>query len=393
MAKVFNCASDFLHYPRDRTIQETFDTTSANQFSSSQYGHGVAFNKMHKIYDFPDHTSSYETYPPPASAISSTSATYVPRDGTHHPSHKDFVEPIMRHDTPSGSPSPGTSQTFEYPPSTLSSASGASANSTASSTDGSPFANATHILPYQEGWHESLQGLGIAPEIVNGENYCNDQLPPASFHDLMLENNKFANCVGEYGKIVSSFPLVSSVVSSVPPSSSRKFLPTFSSPLALDTVVSKRDTTIDSILEEANNRMQDPIHLMSPNSAGPTAQSPMILSRGNSQISQDKQSSSFQSPNTPASTVTRLSSPTSSPRRSGDQEKDLNSTEKLTWNAGPQSPCKVTFYDCRTNPSSPSSHAQDSCEKISNSFFSQSSGRFVAPLESSCWFPCYFLVF
>ncbi len=71
-------------------------------------------------------------------------------------------------------PSPSVCQSFDHPPSTLSSASGASARSTTSSAVGSPYSHAASNIPGQEHWVNSPQGLGIVADIVHSDGYGHD---------------------------------------------------------------------------------------------------------------------------------------------------------------------------------------------------------------------------
>lgn len=108
--------------------------------------------------------------------------------------------------TPSGSASPSISQSLDHPPSTLSSASGASCQSAASSTVGSPYSLATHSLPSQDTWSEANQGLGIASDIVHNDGFPQDPFTNNSLeNDLCFQDGKFPNnFVGECISLLSS---------------------------------------------------------------------------------------------------------------------------------------------------------------------------------------------
>ncbi|KAI4093921.1 MAG: hypothetical protein LQ344_002519 [Seirophora lacunosa] len=94
----------------------------------------------------------------------------------------------------SGSASPSIPQSLDNPPSTLSSTSGASGRSTASSTVGSPYSLATHSLPGQDTWSESNQGLGIAPDIVRNDGFTHDAFPGSSIEsELCYQDAKFSD--------------------------------------------------------------------------------------------------------------------------------------------------------------------------------------------------------
>lgn len=298
----------------------------------------------------------------------------------------------MRGQTPSGSPSPSISQAFDHPPSTLSSASGASAQSNDSSTDGSPYASATHVLPYDDKWSGPLHGLGIAPGIVSSESFCQDSFPPANFeNDLILEDSKFPSYVGKCDNTFSpsishSQPCASSVFSGLV---SQEFVPAFCSrPLALETVVvSTKEVTVDSILQEANSRIQTPVQLISPISATSAAASPTFIS--SQQASSPTQTkSSFRTPLTPSSGASRFPSRPTLPHSSGFRAVLGHPT--IFWNdvrapRSPQQPIE-RCHPCNLSTPSPISQYQALYAQSQDPFFGQSSGRFVTPLESSCRF-------
>ena len=321
-----------------------------------QYNSSGAGN-MQQDREFSGHAgTSYESYPQFAAYSSAPPGCFVARNAPFEaPKSGQFLQ---RHNR-SGPPSPSTSQTFENPSSNMSSASGVSAQSTASSADGSPYANPTHSLPYQEKW-EPL-GLGLGPEIVNTEASGYNCFQSTSFdNEFMLEDSKFAHCVGEYEKTFPpSFPTSHSVTSSMSSgSASQSHLPALcSSPLALDTKPKQRDVTIDSILEEANNRIQNPKHLISPVSFASPTTSPTIVPSKHRNASPVGRRQSFTSPVIPAFA-----------------------------NSPQQSPNRLHLYGRPAPAPTPTSPSQVQFHNTQNSFFCQSSGRFVAPLESSCWF-------
>lgn len=330
-------------------------------------------------------SAPYESYPP----VSAYSSAYFAAPNALFDAHNQTVAQSMRRHPSSGSPSPSISQTFDHPPSTTSSASGASAHSTASSADGSPYANAIHSLPYQEKWPEPLRGLGIAPDIVTGTNFNNDPFPPSSFdHEVMPGVDKFVNYVGEYEKnFPQSFPTscpMASLFSSASPS--QDFVPAFTLPtLALDIKTGPRDVTIDSILDEANSKIENATHLVSPLSAASTAASPTSCTDKFQNTSPIESRPSFRPPRTPASATFRFPSRAASPHHSDDPNFQKLPSDRAKGRGGPQ------LFSGRCNPHSrpttlPSSHGHSIYEKNQNQFFDQSSGRFVAPLESSCWF-------
>ncbi|KAL8842435.1 MAG: hypothetical protein Q9170_000563 [Blastenia crenularia] len=94
--------------------------------------------------------------------------------------------------TPSGSASPSISHSLDHPPLTLSSVSGASGQSTTSSTVGSPYSLPTHSLPSQDTWNEPNQGLAIASDIVHHDGFAQDTFSNGNLkHDLCFPDGKF----------------------------------------------------------------------------------------------------------------------------------------------------------------------------------------------------------
>lgn len=391
MAKVYSSVNDFVLFPRDQPYMATLDPRLDN-FNNMHYQPNSVSN-MHRHGDFSGEAStSYESYPP-VSAYSSAPSAYFEAPNMPYESQKGNMGRPLRRQTPSGSPSPSISQAFDHPPSTLSSASGASAQSTASSADGSPYASAAHILPYEDKWPGPLHGLGIAPGIVSSESFSQDSFPPANFeNDLMLENSKFPHYVGECGE---NFPLSSALSQSCASLvssglASQSFVPAFPSwPLALDTTTGTRDATIDSILQEANSKMQKPVQLISPVSAASAAASPASFTSKHQTTSSTQRKSSFRSPLTPASAASRFPSRATSPLGSGDHVflgHPVNPLDDGKESRSPQqSPERCHSYNRSITPPPISQH-QFRYDQSQSPFFGQSSGRFVAPLESSCRF-------
>ena len=343
---------------------------------------------MHQRGDFSGQASpSYESYPP-VSAYSSAPSTYFGVQNMPYDIQKGNMGRPVRRQTPSGSPSPSISQAFDHPPSILSSASGASAQSTASSTDGSPYASATHVLPYEDKWSGPFHGLGIAPDIVSNENFSQDSFPSTNFeNDLMLEDSKFPNFVGECEHdFLPSSPLSQPFASSLRSglASQNLVIAPCPWPSGLDTTTVNKEASIDSILQEANRKIQQPVQLISP----VTAASPTSFTSKHQTTSPTERETLFRAPLTLLSAASRFASRASSPHGSGDRV-SLGSPVISSVDLGaPRSPqhSPEQCHPCNRSTPPPVSRYQTRYGQSQSPLFGQSSGRFVAPLESSCRF-------
>ena len=392
MAKVYSSVSDFVLFPRHQPYLGTLDPTLGDDFNNMHFQPIVGSN-VTRHEDFADQSSpAYESYPP-VSAYSSTASAFYGGQNVPYENPKGSVGRFVRRQTPSGSPSPSVSQAFDHPPSTLSSASGASAQSTASSTDGSPYASATNDLPYEDKWSGPLDGLGIAPGIVRTESFSQDIFPPANFDtDLMLDDSKFANYVGECRKNSSpssSFSelLVSSDFSALAP---QNLVPAFSSqPLVMETTTFSKYVPISSILKDANCKTQNPVRLVPSIPAASAAAPPTICTGRHQTASPTQKKSLFKAPLAPSSAAFCFPSRATSPKNSGDYASLRHSVVPLDdvriSRSLPQPPERRRPCDNSITP--PSSQHQALYDQSQCSFFGQSSGTFIAPLESSCWFP------
>lgn len=395
MALVHDCHSDFVLFPRDQTYLDMLDSRQDETFENIP--HYTTASDMHHFSDL-----AGTTYDPSTAAFSTVVSSYYGGNGgtlnfaVDIPKENERLN--QRQFTPSGSPSPSISQSFDHPPSILSSTSGASAQSTASSAAGSPYSHDTNHVPNQEHWTESHQGLGIAPGIAHNEGFGSDLYQLTNIdNDLVFSEDKFPNnFVGESRKIFSSSISTSSAASPVPVSvlscaSSQSFVPAFrSSPLALDTSVTTRDVTIDTILKEVNSRIHTPTTaLTSPASTSSIETSPRYF-RSTRLAPQSSPSvrSSFKSPTTPASAMSPLTSRSTPPPSVHPHKSRRNSLASCSDSKAQQSPTmsshRVHPYGRPTPP--PSSQAHSQTHQSQSPFFGQSSGRFIAPLESSCWF-------
>lgn len=340
-------------------------------------------------------SSSYDSYPP---LYSSAPQIYYSAPRYHLEVGKGQATPEQRY-TPAGSPSPSTSQAFDYPPSTLTSASGASAHSTASSAGGSPHSHNTNTLPGHEQWTESRRGLGLAPGITHNDGFGQDPMFPVvgMDSDLMFDDNKLpSTCVGESGRVSSSlFPRGQLSPSVSPYSALQSFIPASPTPSTMvsDTPSRRRNVTIDTILEEVNNGIASPRQTASPTSASSTKPPHEAFQAVNASMSPPIPSNSFRSPMTPASAMSPYFQGASFPSstyqrlaesRSVGPEPRIRRTSKSPTD-------RFTPYARLVPP--PAAQDQFPIVQSQNSFFSQSSGRFIPPLESSCWFSLRALIF
>lgn len=275
-------------------------------------------------------STAYDSYP--VASMQSTGAAYYETTSTHRPGMKAGDEASIPRPTPSASPS-SLSQTFDPSSSVLSSTSGASAQSAASSVGGSPYAPPVQQMPFQDKWSYPLEGLGIAAGVLNGSDFLGYD---ASRQDF----------VGEYREnIFSALPCTgASTTSSISlaPAWQKKPFPYVVTRFDLLPDSQKDEMTIDAILREVERTNTDRQAVMSPASSTSTTGP---LSAG------------------PGMTPQPFSL---SPQRS-------SAPDVAMYNS----------HDSLTSPSTPLS----SMRTRHDSFLSQSnSGRFVASLHSSCWF-------
>lgn len=388
MALVQDSIGDFVLFPRDQSYIEMLDPRLNDSLDTFPYN--PAPEMQHQFSDLVD--ASYDPYPPVSTFVNSDSIFYgtVPFASDES---KGSDEPRTRRFTPSGIPSPPSgSHSRDHPSSVVSSTSGASAQSTASSIAGSPYVHAAQNPTGQEHWTGSPHGLGIGPPIVH-EGFGHEVYPLDHIgNNSVFGDDKFpGSFVGESDKISSScistsFSMPSSVSSC---SASQAFIPAFSAPpLVLDTSVATRDVTIDTILSEINGKMDTPAHLISPASTSSVKASPNQPQRAFPANSPLGPTSVFKSPTTPASARSPLASCTTSPLIARHHDVSQNPGVAGGESQIPQSPSPYSrrFHPYRRPAPSLKSQSQLFRPQSLSSFFDQSSGRFIAPLESSCWF-------
>ena len=228
------------HQVDEGALKQRYDMSSMDQ-------QGYFLNQARTSFDFHSSVPSY---------LLGSSNCYQTPQFTLDPA-KEPPGVLSHQPNPSASPS-SFSQRYGDPPSVVSSASGASGQSTNSSADGSPHTHATHQLPYHDKWSGPLNGLGLGPDIVNHDPSGHGSYPVQEFdHEMILDENKYQDFVGEYQ---SPFPtvLLPRSMRALPPISrvsSKESSSAFrTSPSAPDNLGHSEDITIDSILEEMTGR-------------------------------------------------------------------------------------------------------------------------------------------
>lgn len=364
----------------------------------------LAYSTLEMHHRLSDLTGTFDPYPSTA-AFSNSSLNYYEGGALNYAVgiSKENDGLNQQRFTPGGSPSPSISQSFDHPPSILSSTSGASAQSTASSAVGSPYPHDTSQVLGHDNWSESHQGLGIAPGISQHEGFGTDLFPLADLgSEVVFDENKYSSnsFVGESSKIFSS-SVSSSHMTLLPTSISSCSFPQSlgstlcASPLALDTSVVTRIDAIDTIPEEQSGRSRTPITgLTSPESANSIKSSPISFGSNASlhrPIFSPPAQGVFKSPTTPASAMSPFNNRFTSPPSSRPHERSGNnvaSSIDLTTQQ-PSSSCSQFAHSHARLNKSPSREGHSHFNQSHSPFFSQSSGRFIAPLESSCWFSLF----
>ena len=295
--------------------------------------------------------------------------------------------------TPSASPSTSISHSADQPSSIISSTSNASVPSNASSAVGSPYIQGAPALIGQEQWTKPTSGLGLEHEFVQDMRYHADIFSYAtsteSAPSLYSTDRNFGTCVGESQQVSSSLSSSSVPVLSPSLSASTGYSSVYtaspSPSLARENVMNSRNETTGAIPEEYVERASQPFFAQPPTLESHSVETFQNLVQ---EYSLEKNSEvtdpSFRQPSTPASatspTVRRRVSPfgaRKAPARAQSRAgPDRSTTKKTTPLHHP--------YERRAAPTMPEVPGQRSFYQAP--FFSQSSGRFVAPLESTCWF-------
>ncbi|KAI9817751.1 MAG: hypothetical protein M1827_000870 [Pycnora praestabilis] len=368
---------DFILYPAQESYSDMLDHSRQEEgFSNHQYSLDEQYSNMATTtYDSYECMSAYSA---PRSFIEAPQF-YIeaPQDNATHEQYRY---------TSSESPTTSASHSFDHQPPTLSS-SGASVPSAASSTIGSPYSGATsHIVPSSGSWIDPTnQDLLSGPSIVHNDSFCDELLVSAALEHEMIfahDNKMPSGFVGECARVSSSTTPNVSVSSS---SSVSQSLSTFPPSLVLNTTMAGSAATIDTILYEVNNEIRTPRSSSSPASAISPSASRYNPSRH--QANSPAPVGMFKSPTTPASARANSSPRAFSPamgHKGGLRRRSVaNGGVHKREHTPPVSPKPI--YIPGPNPSA-FQGPNGSCLHQSP-FFTQSSGNFVAPLQSSCWSP------
>ena len=347
MALIQESVGDFALFSRNQNHSDLIAPPLYHNFDGG-YPTAAAMDHQSRYVEPP--RTTYDSYPV-AGAYASAPAYYeTPR--THLNSVKVAEEASMPRPTPSASPS-SMSQTIDPSSSVLSSTSGASAQSAASSVGGSPYARPTQQMPCQDKWSNPLEGLGISAGVSSNDFFGYD----ASRHDF----------VGEYNdNISSSLPSTGTCASffSVASASQESPFPYFTSRSEALEDHRHNDMTIDTVLHgvEGTNTEQSPVRSMTP---GISTSGPPPTFGGSAHVWE-------------------------CPKEHGPLSTPLQSPRPVTPYQSCSSPLQSAFSDVALYTSSESLSSPSispSMRKHQDIFFTQSSGRFVPPLHSSCWFP------
>lgn len=258
-----------------------------------------------------------------------------------------FMEPVADIHKPMVFPPPSTPPlitTSERHLSSLSSTSGPSIPSASSSAIGSPYSAATH--GFQENWVDTNHGLGHPTEVVN--DLANDYVGNAADNEQVFGQDKLpGNFVGECDNISSSAKSQSAIYFS-------------------------------------NSQFSEHVSVSSFPITSPDGERGMAMGPQN-MGSSSLETPTFKSPVSPVSVRTTPSSsysPGLANRRQSNPDPVINTGMRTAR----MSPFPFSPKRSKSSMSSPQSPKRGRHGHFQSSFFNQSSGNFVPPLESSCWF-------
>ena len=293
--------------------------------------------------------------------------------------------------TPSASPSTSLSHSADQPSSIISSTSNASIPSNTSSAVGSPYIQSAPTLIGQEQWTKPTSGLGLEHEFVPG--YSPELFPYApsteSESSLYSTDRTFGTCVGESQQVSSSLSSSSVPVLSPSLSASTGYSSVYtaspSPSLAFENSMNPQNSAVRTVPEEYVERTSQPFYAQPPTlESHPIELFQSLQQDYSSEKNLEVTDRSFRQPSTPASAT----SPTE--RRQASPSGMRKATARGPSRPGPdRSNVKKTIsihhpYERRAAPTIAEGPVQKTFYQAP--FFNQSSGRFVAPLESSCWF-------
>ena len=355
MATLHQSSRDCVLFPRDQIFTDHETYQHINQSFGGLDRLSIDMDPPPPHFALPDRTT-YDSY---------TTTYFEAPNPPFHPSVKGTETLHPSRPTPSASPS-SMSQTYDQPSSILSSRSGASGQSTSSSVEGSPYIHGNQQAQFQDKWTDSY-GLGINPPGANNDLFSSDAARALQGHsDISLDASRFPDYVGEYRENISTFVPVNEAFSSsnIFTSTPQEFPMLSSSPIEPPPRgVKKEDVTIDTIIEEFAQRRDraaaSTTTVSAPRAVGSAASSPR-----RAPTMSPLEAAPFRSPSAPAPATFPARRP--SPFGHGAVHARPDAIDRVL----------------RSPSASPtvSHHRQ-------NLFFTQSSGRFVAPLQSSCRFP------
>lgn len=374
---LYDSIDDFVLFPSHETypdVQGHQNTRHEDLYNGHQYTMDDQFIDLAM--------TTYDSCAPVAALSSAPATLYNAPQFIVDAPQDNFKYNSYRH-TPPRSPSQSATHSFDHPPSTMSSTSGASIQSANSSAVGSPYSRSHHVVASQDHWAETGHGLGIGPSILSQDSfYPGDYVTRSLEHEVIFAQEKLpSDFVGKSPKVSSSQGPVG--FASLSSSLSDSFRHTFVPSLAVNTSVSGSDTTIDTILQEVNSQVGTPGVDSSPDSAHPVF-IPANLPLARARKASPSTSEVFMSPSTPASaTPSRTRSPAVAPRAVSRSQSVMDAGVKKVKSSPRPSPGRIPYGRPTPPPASPT---LVSVGHFQTPFFSQSSGNFVAPLESSCWF-------
>ena len=380
MALVHPVLSDFVLFPRE----QSFFDSMPDEYLDDNNVHYPQNMDPDLPQDYSNvYTSSYTSHPT-ILAYSAQSSSYEPSQLVVN-GPKDMMKSVQPRYTPSTSPSTSISHSLEHAPSVLSTA---SAQSTVSSAVKSSYSHTTQNLSDQYLWTDPQSGLCIAPSFDQNKIYSYP-LPDLESEQIMCDSKYPGTFVGELQDI-SSTPDSTSYILSSPISSSSTSRSVISStfpfpppPMGFETSMGPRNMTIDTILEEANDKIGTRPSSTSPVSINSSVHQPPKAAQQIRSGRSPEGVAGFSSPVIPASPFTsRASSPflarQHEPHRRFSDSRNIVRTQSTPPTSHRSHPYARHSFEYPTN--------QGHRGNYQTPFFNQSSGRFIPPLESSCWF-------